>query len=104
MGCGMPAEIDLTLNSLRGYNVGTRIVPEDFPMASSVRTHIVKIGNSQGIRIPKPLLEQTGLTGEVQLDVEADRLILRPVTKARQGWAAEFQRMAAAGDDQLLDG
>ena len=35
-------------------------------------TRVVRIGNSQGVRIPKPLLEQAGLTGEVEMVVEND--------------------------------
>lgn len=72
-------------------------------MTNTVKTRLVKIGNSQGIRIPKVLLEQVGLNGEVQMEVEADRLVLRPAAGPRQGWEEHFQRMAALGDDQLLD-
>jgi antitoxin MazE len=72
-------------------------------MPNVITTRIVKIGNSQGIRIPKPLLEQAGLSGEVSLEVEGDRLILRPARVPRQGWDAHFQRMHECGDDVLLD-
>ena len=37
-----------------------------------MKTRIVRIGNSQGIRIPKPLLEQTGLHDEVEVSVQDD--------------------------------
>ncbi len=71
----------------------------------SVKTNIIKIGNSQGIRIPKPLLEQVGLSGEVELEVQADTLLVRPVRRsAREGWEEQFEHMAAQGDDGLLDG
>ena len=73
-------------------------------MNNIVTTQIVKIGNSQGIRIPKPLLEQVGLNGMVQLEVEADHLVLRPVRVPRQDWEEQFQRMAEKGDDALVDG
>ncbi len=72
-------------------------------MNNSVTTQIVKIGNSQGVRIPKPLLEQVGLSGAVQLEVEADCLILRPIRVPRQGWEEQFQRMAENGHDALVD-
>ncbi len=72
-------------------------------MTSIVKTHLVKIGNSQGIRIPKPVLEQVGLTGQVQVEVEADHLVVRPARLPRQGWEERFQAMAAQGDDKLLD-
>ena len=73
-------------------------------MSNIITTQIVKIGNSQGVRIPKPLLEQVGLNGAVQLEVEADHLVLRPVRVPRQGWEEQYQRMAENGDDALLDG
>ena len=68
-----------------------------------MKTRIVPIGNSRGIRIPKPLLEQTGLSGEVEISAEDDALVVRPVKKPRAGWAAAFQQMARRGDDALLD-
>jgi antitoxin MazE len=68
-----------------------------------MKTRIVRIGNSQGIRIPKPVLEQTGLRGEVELIAQADSLVIRPARRPREGWAAAFQEMARRGDDALLD-
>lgn len=68
-----------------------------------VKTRIVKIGNSQGIRIPKLLLEQLHLSDEVELEVQQNQLIIRPARSVRQGWDEEFQKMAEQGDDQLLD-
>lgn len=72
-------------------------------MTTIVTTRIIKIGNSQGIRLPKLLLEQAGLSGEVQVEVEDNCLILRAVTGRRQGWDAQFERMAEHRDDKLLD-
>ncbi|HET6572214.1 MAG TPA: AbrB/MazE/SpoVT family DNA-binding domain-containing protein [Fimbriiglobus sp.] len=68
-----------------------------------MKTRIVPIGNSRGIRIPKPLLEQTGLSGEVEISAEDDALVIRPAKKPRAGWATAFQQMALRGDDALLD-
>ena len=66
-------------------------------------TRIVKIGNSQGIRIPKLLLEQSGLRDEVELEVQNHNLIIRPKHGVREGWDIAFRTMAEKGDDQLLD-
>ncbi len=68
-----------------------------------MKTHIVRIGNSQVIRIPKLLLEQTGLCGEVEMIAQDDSLVIRPAKRPREGWAAAFQEMARRGDDALLD-
>jgi antitoxin MazE len=65
-----------------------------------VQTRIVRIGNSQGIRIPKPLLEAAGLQGAVELTSRRGELLIRPARR-RAGWAEAFQKMAQRGDDTL---
>lgn len=69
-----------------------------------MRTRIIKIGNSQGVRIPKLFLEQSRLLEEVEMEAQEDQIILRAVTRPRQGWEEAFRAMAEQGDDQLLDG
>ena len=68
-----------------------------------MRTRIVKIGNSQGIRIPKPLLEQTGIMDDVELDVKNDQIIIRPISNPRDGWDKAFKTMSQKGDDLIID-
>lgn len=68
-----------------------------------MRARIVKIGNSQGIRIPKPLLEQTGIMEDVELKVEKNQIIIRPVSSPRDGWDDAFKAMAKMGDDAIID-
>jgi antitoxin MazE len=68
-----------------------------------MKARIVRIGNSQGIRIPKPLLDQTGLSGEVDISAQDNVLIIRPARRPREGWAASLREMARRGDDALLD-
>jgi antitoxin MazE len=69
----------------------------------ATRTRIVKIGNSRGLRLPKALIEQAELSGEVELHAEPGRLIVQAVREVRVGWAEAAKRMHAAGDDRLLD-
>ncbi len=69
-----------------------------------VGARIVRIGNSRGVRIPKQILEQTGLGDEVELDVQQDHIVIRPARRARADWVAQFRAMAEQGDDRLLDG
>lgn len=69
-----------------------------------MRARIVKIGNSQGIRIPKPLLDQSGITADVELEVKDDQIIIRPLRSVRSGWDSAFKMMAQKGDDALVDG
>lgn len=66
-------------------------------------TAIRRLGNSQGILIPKPLLQQLGLEGQAELNVEGDALVLRrPKAAVRSGWAEASKQVAAAGDDALV--
>ena len=68
-----------------------------------MRTRIIKIGNSQGLRIPKLVLEQLDLREEVELEIQEDQLIIRPLRVPRSDWEGQFRAMAAEGDDRLLD-
>jgi antitoxin MazE len=64
---------------------------------------IRKMGNSQGVLIPKPILAQLGLKGQANLQVRNGVIEIRPLRKdPRAGWAADSQRIAAAGGDALV--
>jgi antitoxin MazE len=73
-------------------------------MSTVVKTRIVKIGNSQGIRIPKLLLEQTNLGEEVELELQEGRIVVRSADRIRDHWEDAFKSMVERGDDALLDG
>jgi antitoxin MazE len=68
-----------------------------------VRARIIRIGNSQGVRIPKALLEETGLTGDVDMTVRDGALVISPAGQPRRGWDDAFHQMALRGDDAPLD-
>lgn len=72
-------------------------------MGTVIRTRIVKIGNSQGVRIPKLLLEQSGIQEEVEIEVQGDCLTIRTAQCSRAGWEEAFATMAKHQDDVLLD-
>jgi len=72
-------------------------------MATVVKTRIVKIGNSQGIRIPKLLLDQVGFAEDIELEVQDNRIVIRSAHPARFGWEDQFKIMAEQEDDQLID-
>ncbi len=72
-------------------------------MGNVMKARVVRMGNSKGVRIPKPVLEQLALGEEVELSVRGDQLVIRPSRNARAGWEEQFQLMAERGDDRLLD-
>ena len=70
---------------------------------NTIKTRIVRIGNSQGIRIPKILLDQTNFGNEVELELHENRIVIRSSKTSRHGWEEQFKMMAEQGDDRLLD-
>ncbi|MGN6229979.1 MAG: AbrB/MazE/SpoVT family DNA-binding domain-containing protein [Trinickia sp.] len=70
-----------------------------------MKTAIRRMGNSQGVLIPKPVLAQLGLENEVEMEVENDAIVLRrPRHKAREGWAEASRVLSESGDDALVMG
>ena len=67
------------------------------------RERLVRIGNSKGIRLPKPLIEQAGLTEEVELQVRGSTIIIAARKSPRSDWAEAAQRLRAEDGDRMLD-
>lgn len=68
-----------------------------------MKTRIVRVGNSRGVRLPKVLLEQARLADEVELQAEPGRIVIRALRPPRAGWADAARQMHEHGDDELLD-
>ena len=67
-----------------------------------MKTKLVRIGNSRGVRIPKPLLEEAGLTDEVELRIVESRIVLEAPAQARGTWARAAAELQARGDEGLV--
>lgn len=66
-------------------------------------TKIRRMGNSRGLLIPKPLLEQLGLEEQAEILIEGNTLVLRaPKKQPRSGWAEASKEIAARGEDALV--
>lgn len=68
-----------------------------------MKTKLVKIGNSRGIRLPKAIIDHVGLVDEAELDVREGRLIVTPTKPARSGWADAARGMQGRGEGRMLD-
>ena len=68
-----------------------------------MKATLVKIGNSRGIRLPKPVIEQCGFESEVEMEVHHHELVIRSSSHPREGWDGAFARMSESDDDELLD-
>jgi antitoxin MazE len=64
-----------------------------------MKAQVVQIGNSQGIRIPKVLLEESGIKGEVELEICPDGILIRNISKPRSDWDTKFRSLAEHDDD-----
>lgn len=65
-----------------------------------------KMGNSQGVVLPKPVLAQIGAEagGKLSLVVEGGAVTLKPVKPhPRAGWAESSKALAESGDDGIDD-
>jgi len=68
-----------------------------------MRTHLVRIGNSRGVRLPKPLIAQAGLIDEVELRVKGGSIVIERAASPRAGWAEAAKEMRQRSDDVLID-
>lgn len=69
----------------------------------ATKARIIRIGNSQGIRIPKSILEQSELPEEVEIRVEPGRLVVTAARRPREGWEEAARDMRAENEGGLLD-
>jgi antitoxin MazE len=68
-----------------------------------MKVNIVSIGNSKGIRIPKSILDQCNFNKEADLEVEHNKLVIKPVKKKiREGWGNAFKLMHERKEDVLV--
>jgi len=68
-----------------------------------MKTRIVQIGNSRGVRLPKALLDEAQLVDEIELQAAPGRIVIRKASRPRAGWAAAARLMRERDEDRLLD-
>ncbi len=68
-----------------------------------MKIRLVQIGNSRGVRLPKPVIEEVGLNDEVELQVREGAIIIRPLRAPRSGWSEAARALRMNSGDQLLD-
>ena len=67
-----------------------------------METAIIKIGNSKGLRLSKTILDKYQIKEKVEMILEEDQIVLRPINSPRKNWKEKFQEMAKNADDELL--
>jgi antitoxin MazE len=68
-----------------------------------MKTRLVRIGNSRGVRLPKPLIEEARLTDEVELRARDGAIVIARVASARSGWAEAAKQLRERDEGRLLD-
>jgi antitoxin MazE len=68
-----------------------------------MKARLIRIGNSRGVRLPKPLIEEAGLREEVEVRVRGGAVVISSVREPRAGWAEAASEMSEQGEDRLLD-
>lgn len=67
-----------------------------------MKARLIRIGNSRGVRLPKPLIEEAGLTEDVDLVVREGEIVITRIASPREGWAKAAEDLATRGEDQLI--
>lgn len=68
-----------------------------------MKARLIRIGNSRGVRLPKPVIEEAGLADEVDVRVRDGAVLIKAATRPRSGWAEAAKQARQRGDDRLLD-
>ena len=68
-----------------------------------MRTKIIRIGNSRGVRIPKPLLEEAGLEEEVELRLTDAGIVIEKAGRPRAVWAEAAAALRESDESGRLD-
>ena len=69
-----------------------------------MKSRLIRIGNSRGLRLPKPLIEEAGLAEEVDVQIRGNALVITSPRQPRADWAKAAQKMRERGEDLPLDG
>jgi antitoxin MazE len=97
------------------YNVGMKVKtprkmstkkPQRRKSTGGLTTKLIRIGNSRGVRLPKAVIEQAGITNGVEIAVRGDEVVLRPLSSKknpRAGWEAAFKKALAELPPDFLE-
>ena len=66
-----------------------------------MKTRLICIGNSRGVRLPKPLIAEAGLSDEVELTIREGVIVIESTKQPRAGWAEAAQKLRQDEEDQL---
>ena len=68
-----------------------------------MRARLIRIGNSVGVRLAKPLLEEAGLVDDIEIRARGASIVITPLARPRAGWAEAAAQIAALRHTGLID-
>jgi antitoxin MazE len=68
-----------------------------------MQTNLIRIGNSKGVRLPKAVIEQAGLTSQLVIEVSGNAVIIRSARQLREDWGLAAAACHQADEDRLDD-
>jgi antitoxin MazE len=68
-----------------------------------MKAKLVQIGNSRGIRLPKPLIEEARLNDEVDIHVQDGAIVITSTSSPRMGWATSAKKLHDQKQDAVFD-
>ncbi len=68
-----------------------------------MQANLINIGNSKGVRLPKAVIEQAGLTDKLDIEVSGGAVIIRSGNRPREGWESAASACHTSGEDRLDD-
>lgn len=69
----------------------------------SMKARLIRIGNSRGVRLPKPMIEQARLSGDVDIEVRDQAIVITATQARRVGWAQAARKLRERDSDRLFD-
>lgn len=67
-----------------------------------MKTSIIQIGNSKGLRLSKTVLKKYNITDAVEMILEEGQIVLKPIHNPRSNWDEAFAKMRENADDRFL--
>jgi antitoxin MazE len=67
-----------------------------------MKTKLIPIGNSRGIRIPKPMIKEANLLDDVEIKVIEGSIIITSLGKIRNGWSEYAKELNKREEDKLI--
>ena len=68
-----------------------------------MKTRLVRIGNSRGLRLPKPLIEEAGFKDEVEITLRDGALVITSAEHPRAGWEAAVSLLLERRGDYVFE-